>query len=108
MVAALAPHRERPGMGVEAVVPEGEVARQVVIEGMAAPLRLERQHECRIGVDVDAVDRVHLDGDGEAHMLLPPGRRPATRACPAGWSGQRGGCKHPERWQAAAVPPCEQ
>jgi hypothetical protein len=30
---------------------------------MPASLGLERQGECGIGIDVDALDRVHLDGD---------------------------------------------
>jgi hypothetical protein len=30
---------------------------------MAAALRLERQHEGAVGVDVDPLDRIHLNGD---------------------------------------------
>src|SRR3546814_16528447 len=81
MVAALAPHRERAGMGVKAVVPEGEVARQVVVDGVAAALRLKRQHKARIGNDVDALDRVHLEGDGKAHLVPPNGPTRSTPRC---------------------------
>ena len=48
---------------------EGELLRQVVEQRMAARLRLERQRESGIGINVDALDRIHLDGDGEAHQL---------------------------------------
>jgi hypothetical protein len=34
---------------------------------MTPPLRFEREREGRIGVDVDRVDRIHLDRDGETH-----------------------------------------
>ena len=34
---------------------------------MPARLPFERQREGRIGVDVDRVDRIHLDRDGESH-----------------------------------------
>ena len=43
---------------------------------MAARLPLERQREGRIGVDVDRVDRIHLDRDGETHA--PPASSCAT------------------------------
>jgi hypothetical protein len=36
-------------------------------EAMATLLRGEHQRKARIARDVDAVERVHLDGDGEAH-----------------------------------------
>jgi hypothetical protein len=34
---------------------------------VAALLRFEQQSECGIAADIDAVDRVHLNGDFEAH-----------------------------------------
>ena len=39
-------------------------------ERMAPPLRFERERKGRIGVDVDRVDRIHLDRDGKSHAGL--------------------------------------
>ena len=46
---------------------EAEVPGLVVVERVAALLRLEPQHEGAVRVDVDGGDRIHLNGDGEAH-----------------------------------------
>ena len=39
----------------------------VMEQAMAARLRLEQQREGRIAGDADALDRVHLHGDGQGH-----------------------------------------
>jgi hypothetical protein len=51
-----------------------------VEQPVAAGLTLDRQREGRVGVDVDALDRVHLDRDGEAHAGLL--KRPAEYSRP--------------------------
>ena len=45
---------------------QGEVAHMVVPQRMAARLRLHHQGKGGIGVDVDGLDRVHLDRDAKA------------------------------------------
>ena len=40
---------------------------------MTTSLRFQRQCEGRVGVDIDPVDRVHLNGDGERHRRSFPG-----------------------------------
>ena len=44
-------------------VAEGQIARQVVPEHVPARLRFQRQGEGGIAVDIDRLDRVHLDRD---------------------------------------------
>ena len=71
VVGALpAEHFELAALGVEPAVAQGQRLRQVMIQRVAAPLRLERQRKGRIRVDVDRVDRVHLDRDGETHVFF--------------------------------------
>ena len=48
-----------------------EVLRQVVVQPMAPGLRFQREHEGAVGFDVDGLDRVHLNGHGEAHVMVP-------------------------------------
>ena len=50
--------------------PQRQPVGRVVADRMAAPLRLQQQREGRIAADVDPLDRVHLDGDFQAHR--PP------------------------------------
>src|SRR5205085_57694 len=68
VVAETAEHFERPATGIEAAVAQGQGLRQIMVQRMAARLRLERQREGRIRVNVDRVDRIHLDRDGETHL----------------------------------------
>ena len=67
MCAALAPDLERLGVRGEAPFAEAEIGGQVVVEGVPAALCLEGEDERAVGVDVDTVHMVHLDGDGESH-----------------------------------------
>ena len=67
MVAALAADLERPRGGDDPALPVAQLARQVVVEPVAALLRLQRQGEAAVRVDVDGLERVHLDRDGERH-----------------------------------------
>jgi hypothetical protein len=73
MPALFAPHLEAAAARLQPAVAQAEMPRQVVIERVAARLRLERQHEGRVGVDVDRLDRIHLDRYGEAHVSIPSG-----------------------------------
>src|SRR3546814_1629438 len=67
VVARLAPHLQRLHAGVDASVLQAERARQVVEQAVAAALGLQRQHEGAVPLDVDGLDGVHLDGDGQTH-----------------------------------------
>ena len=80
VIAALAAEPERPGGGDDPALAVAELARQIVVEAMAAGLGLERQGEAAVAVDVDGLERVHLDRDGERHAY-PEG---------AGGAGGRG------------------
>ncbi len=62
-----AEHFEPPAAGMEAAVAQRQRLRQVMMQRMAPALCLQRQREGRIRVDIDRVDRVHLDRDGETH-----------------------------------------
>src|SRR5215469_5625167 len=44
---------------------------QIMVEGMAAALRLERERKGRIRIDIDALDRIHLDRHRQSHWPLP-------------------------------------
>ena len=68
VVSLLAAHLERPRARRDPAVGEGQIVGQVVVEAVAAPLRLEGQDERAVGVDVDPFDGIHLDGDGETHL----------------------------------------
>ncbi len=74
MMAVAADHLERPPAGIEAPVAQAQRLGQVVEQRMAAGLRLEREGEGRIRIDVDRVDRIHLDRDGETHGSSPGDR----------------------------------
>ena len=71
VVAALATHLQRPGAGDEASLAEGQVLDEVVPEHVATALRRLGEGEGRIRVDVDPLDGVHLDRDGERHRGRP-------------------------------------
>ncbi len=74
MIAQFALQLHRPGGGEDTPIAEEHVARQIVEQPMAAALGLEPQHETGIGIDVDRLDGVHLDGDGKAHGGGNPNR----------------------------------
>ena len=67
MGAWLVLDREAVALGDQLAVFEREIVGRVVEHVMAAPLRLEQQREGRIAPDIDALDRVHLEGDFEGH-----------------------------------------
>jgi hypothetical protein len=72
VVAAFAPHLQWARRRIDALLAKEKVARQIVKQRMAALLRLQRQHEAAVDVDVDGLDRIHLDGDGETHGVANP------------------------------------
>ena len=61
-VAGLAAHVQGARRRQDAAAGKRQVRGQVVAQAMAPALRLQGQGKGRIAVDVDAVDRVHLDG----------------------------------------------
>ena len=67
MVAVHPAHRQRPRARGQPPVAEGQVRHEIVPERMAARLRRLGEGEGRVGIDGDAFDRIHLDGDGELH-----------------------------------------
>src|SRR6185312_9531442 len=46
---------------------KAEVFGRIIVETMSEFLRLEHDREGRIAVDVDLLERIHLDGDAQAH-----------------------------------------
>ena len=53
------------------LAPQREFVGRVIGQPMAALLRLQQQREGGIAADVDARDRVHLDGDVQFHGRDP-------------------------------------
>ena len=58
---------EAVAFGDELAVAERKIVRRVVEHVVAAPLRFEQEREGQIAPDIDALDRVHLEGDFEGH-----------------------------------------
>ena len=79
VAASLPPDLEGLGVRGEAPLAEAQIGRKIVVEGVPAALRLEGERERAVGVDVDAVHVVHLDGDGEGHDLAANSR--GSEAC---------------------------
>ena len=70
MIAVDPAHRQRTGMGDDRTVPETEIVRQIMEQRMTAPRGFQRQRKGAVAVDVDCIDRIHLDRDGKAHRGL--------------------------------------
>jgi hypothetical protein len=70
VVAKLAPDFYRPAARHDPALDEGQPVRSVEEQMMPARLRLKRDAEGRIGVDVDRPDRVHLQGYLQGHRSL--------------------------------------
>ena len=73
MVADDIAHDERPHRGRDFTVPHGELGGRVIGQRIGAVLRFQQQRECRVAADVDPFDRIHLDGDIQAHGDVPAG-----------------------------------
>src|SRR5690606_20586571 len=86
VIALHPPQFQRPAAGDHAALAVGEPARRVVEERVAPRLRLQSDAEGRIGVDVDALDRVHLECDLESHASAP------SRSAPRLMTEAAGGC----------------
>ena len=67
VVAQAPPQLEASRAGKHAAGAEAQIARQVMVETVAAILGLEAENECAVGLDIDGLDRIHLNGDGDAH-----------------------------------------
>src|SRR5205807_1941030 len=61
---------DRPRAGVEPPVVERQGVGQIMKQGMPTCLRFEGESKGRIRIDVDRIDRIHLDRDGESHADL--------------------------------------
>ena len=70
MVAGLVLHGQAMAERDQSAVAEREIVRRVVEHVVAAPLRFEQEGEGGIAPDIDALDRVHLEGDFEGHGAL--------------------------------------
>ena len=88
MIAFDGAHVQRPHPRRHLVFAEGEIARPVIEQAMAALLRFQRQGESGIAADIDPLDRVHLDRDGQRHDMLSPciqsSGRQTSRKCRGG------------------------
>ena len=70
MVAGLVLDGEAVAERDQLAVAEREIVRRVVGHVVTAPLRFEQEGEGGIAPDIDALDRVHLEGDFEGHGAL--------------------------------------
>ena len=90
MIALHGAHVQRAHMRRHLAVAEGQIARPVIEQAMAALLRFQRQGKGGIAADVDLLDRVHLDRDGQCHVTTsfknhrPPHIRGDARASAPG------------------------
>src|SRR5688572_11080454 len=67
MIDLLAAQAHRPRPRDRLAVAQGQLARMVVPQFVPARLGAEPHDEGGIPVDVDALDRVHLDGNAQGH-----------------------------------------
>ena len=79
VIARLAAHPKGARAGHHPARVERQIAGQVMVKLVAARLGLEGQREGAVGVDVDGLDGVHLNGHGKAHC------DPPNSAGGAGW-----------------------
>ena len=80
VVVALPAHDfERPRAGIKPPVVQRQGVGQIMEQGMPAGLGFEGQSKGRIRIDVDRIDRIHLDRDGQSHADL----RCTTADCPS-------------------------
>ncbi len=67
MIALLAAQAHRPRARDRLAVAQGQLARMVVPQLVPARLGAEPHDERGIPLDIDALDRVHLDGNAQGH-----------------------------------------
>ena len=70
--------RQRLRHRLDALAVEPQPVGRVVQDAVAARLGFEKKREGRVAGDADALDRVHLHGDGQGHGR-PVGRRAALQ-----------------------------
>ena len=108
MAALLGPHPQALHRRAQHALAEAQRVRRVVMQRMAARLRLHGQHESAVRRDVDGVDGIHLDRHAQRHVTLlpcfagspkaspwpreagPPGRPPPGRRRPCRWTDRSG------------------
>ncbi len=89
----------------QAVAVQAEVGRRVVEHVVPAPLRFQQDRERGIAADVDPLDRVHLAGDAQGHVIgsvvsgAGVGKPLLTSAVNANWRRQ----PPKARWGRAAA-----
>ena len=67
MIALPVAHLQRPHRREHPSVPQRQLIRRVIGDGVTTLLCFQQQGEGGIAADVDPLDRVHLHGDFEAH-----------------------------------------
>src|ERR1700735_269462 len=71
MAAMLAPYLQPPRARLQPIAGKPQIFDQIMVQHMAARLRLKRQHEGRISVDIDGLDRIHLDRNNKTQDGSP-------------------------------------
>ena len=71
MIAGLVAHGEHLDRRHQLLAAQRQLVRRVIGQPVAALLRFQQQRKGRIAADVDARDRVHLDGDIQFHGAGP-------------------------------------
>ena len=67
MVACDVAHRDRGGLCYDASADKRKLVGRIIMQLMAARLRLQQEGEGRVAGYGDFFDRVHLDGDAQHH-----------------------------------------
>ena len=67
VVTAPVAHAEGFDLSKYPAIDQGKPVRRVIRQTVAACLGLEQQGKCRVALDVDPLDRIHLHGDFQAH-----------------------------------------
>jgi hypothetical protein len=55
---------------VKSPITQGQRVGQIVEQGMPACLRFKGKRKRRICIDIDRIDRIHLDRNGKSHADL--------------------------------------
>ena len=70
MVAGLVAYAQGFDMGKQAAVEQRQPVRGVIGKLVTALLRFQKQSESRVTLNIDPLDRIHLNRDFQAHDYL--------------------------------------